>query len=276
MAKFFNRNVININEDINIDRSREVTGAQPKVWGTRISDGKTVLIKYNSQLRDMDSGQRYWYNYAEREFCSSKIFEFFGVPCQKVYYGIDDKRCMEQKKCVVVESILQEHEELIGLKLENFDWDSGDSCIKRFIESYLNLVQLKIGNERIDWEQIKKDLIRVIFMKCLISNSDWQSNIGIIYNSQSGTYRFAPSFDNGCAFDYDYEWFSRSKKIIHELIEEYFEDIEDLISKILESDITKLAGRNKSFKIILKQQIEVILRKYRSYVNDKNTKIKSL
>ena len=102
MSIFFNRNIININDDIKIDESKKVTGWQPKVWGTRINDGKIVLIKYDPKLRDMDTGQRYWYNSAEREFYSSKIFEFFGVPCQKVYYGIDNKRCRKQKKCVVV------------------------------------------------------------------------------------------------------------------------------------------------------------------------------
>lgn len=241
--------MINVNKEITKTKE-EIKGWQPKFWGVR-KDGKSVLVKYNQRIKDMDTGHYYYAKNTEMELYASKIFDFFGIPCSKVEKGIDKTANRKQRKCIVVENFLKDSERLIEI---NSPYDESID-FKKFIEDIVdsNLAQADLTNE--ERENIIRDIIRIAFVDCIVGHNDrFYGNIGIIYNDKSNSYRCAPAYDNARIFMSDTA--DNKDKMLQSIFKNYMPYVEDLIDKI--ADSTSKKNMNSFFGLFngyLKQKL---------------------
>ena len=254
---------VNVNTDIKrIDRGNLI-GYQPKFWGIRESDGKSVLVKYDQLFHDSDQNIDYHINNTNAEFFAARIFEHLGVSCQKVTLGIDKNS--KRKTCVVIEDFLQEDEELFETDIEDrFSIDSNFS-LEDFLEDYLKDISTEFSISESEIEHIKKDLLNQFLVNCFIGNHDMVNNIGIIHNSKNNSYRLAPAYDNARSFS-DYLPPSLPiAKIIKDIFNIYPDYVQETYNKIMnmsEKDINKIFGFGNT--------------KYKDYVLDMQKYIKSV
>lgn len=259
-------NYINVEKDIIISDDVLDVGNQPKLLGIRKSDNKRVIIKYNYRYRDPDSGQRSWLKNVDREFNGSKVFCFFGVPCQNVALAIDKRRIKQQRKCIVIENFLDDDEELIEIGYSHYDWGAENVDLKEFIDLYIKkLLDIKfIPASAI--EEIIKETIRIIFINALIGNWDFKNNLGVIYNKKNNTFRCAPAYDNGYAFSYEDS--DMRTKIFEGLINYYWEYIEDLFLKMVTHGMNKTISSLKTsfFRDVVRQNVKYFLFRYSQHL----------
>ena len=245
-------------EDIVFDTETEIIGKKNKKWGIRKSDGKRVLIKRNMCTTHKGRILEWWTNVLG-EYYSSKIFELFGVPCQKVQIGYarrgKDKFDKGKKAQIraVIESVLNEDEELIEFNL-------CDLSMKSFLEKYIAKIK-ELGANQKEIESIVRDTVRIAFIRTLLADPDWQYNSAIIHNKKDGTYRCAPALDSERAFcKKNQPWCIREP--MEEIFRNYYEYIEDLVIRLEQNlkkivDIVDDRGLQKNLKATIGYTLEL-------------------
>ncbi len=174
------------------------------------------------------------------EYLTSIILKKLNISCVNVELGIDN---LSGKNCCLVTSFLNDEADV---SYDIYDWtvvrdkDENkelDMCFKQVFDKYANLHMIS------NFEQIKKDYLRILFGKCITDNLDAKlENIGLIFNEKTKQYRLPPSYDNGLSFSsfksigsphccVGNQYFKISN-IINYITDNYFECVEDIINNL--------------------------------------------
>ena len=234
----------------------EPRGYSDKYW---ISDDKKKLVKYNgSTCLDQDV----------MEYISCILLNELGISCVKVNLGYNQNKealsRMDTKdpNCCIIDSFLENKAE-VAISLANSPWvkiETDDEqkkisrCFYKMFQLFESLSEIKPE----DLPQMKTNYIRTIFGDCIIDNEDRRlKNIETIYNEQTRSYRLAPSFDNGLAFNafnigdtegYCYignQEFPVSS-IIEYIVKHHLEEVSDIIENLDIFATTKIKDFIKS------------------------------
>ncbi len=191
-------------ERININKFRiygdEPRGYSDKYW---VIDDKKKLVKYNgATCPDQDV----------MEHISYTILTHLGIKCVKVGLGYNSEEealkqmNLDDPRCCIIDSFLEEPAD-VTINLLNNTWVKPNindeqknisSCFYKVFNIFNNLAGIKED----DFNQMKKDYIRMVFGDCILDNEDRRlKNIESIFNEKTGSYHLAPSFDNGLAFN---------------------------------------------------------------------------
>lgn len=233
-------------ERININKfriiSEEPRGYSDKYW---VIDGQKKLIKYNGSVcKDQDV----------MESISSIILKHLGIKCVSVKLGYNPvpealkQMNIETPNCCIIDSFLESSAD-VTINLLNNPWPKTNTSDeqKNISSSFYKIFKIfesLMGIKEEDLKQMKIDYIRMVLGDCIIDNEDRRlKNIEAIYNEKTATYRLAPSFDNGLAFNafnigdtegYCYignQEFPVSS-IIEYIVNHYLEEVEDIIQNL--------------------------------------------
>ncbi|MCI9110781.1 MAG: hypothetical protein HFH47_03085 [Bacilli bacterium] len=233
-------------ERINISNfkiiSEEPRGYSDKYW---VIDGQKKLIKYNGSVcKDQDV----------MECISSIILKHLGIKCVNVKLGYNPvsevlkQMNIESRNCCIIDSFLENPAD-VTINLLNNPWpkkvnsDEQKNISSCFYKLFKIFEDLK-GIKEEDLKQMKVDYIRMVLGDCIIDNEDRRlKNIEAIYNEKNATYRLAPSFDNGLAFNAfnigdteGYCYIGNQEfpvaSIIEYIIKHYLEEVEDIIRNL--------------------------------------------
>lgn len=191
-------------ERININKFR-IIGEEPRGYSDKywVQGEKKKLVKYNGPTcKDQDL----------MEYISYIFLSKLGINCVKVELGYNPtEETLNQMKvkdpnCCIIDSFLEDNAD-VTIGLVNNVWARSTTedeqkkisgCFCKMFGIFNNLS----GITAEDLEQMKSDYIRMVLGDCIIDNEDRRlKNIDTIYNEQTGSYRLAPSFDNGLAFN---------------------------------------------------------------------------
>ncbi len=265
-----------------IKRLNEPRGFSDKYWIHYKDDD--MLIKYNGYAcPDQDV----------MECISSDILNLLDINTVNVALGFNTNMELDiEKKCCIVKSFLSCPGD-VTINLLNNKWTrvktdniqkNISSCFLKIFTMFSRLMDISDD----DFNNMKKDYIRTVFGDCIIDNEDRRlKNIEAIFNESDFSYRLAPSFDNGLAFnafngintnDFDgYCYIGNQEfpasEIIKYIIEHYYEYISDIIYKLdnfINNDLdlitSKYVGEIDSKKLVY----------INDYINYTNNFIKSI
>lgn len=206
--------VNNIKENFEIEftlNSREKVGNEKRIKNWFIAkDNKTYMLKTNAQIDDEE-------NYLDvAEIIAKKIFE--SVNIEYANYILTK---YDSKRAVITEGFLKENEEFYSLE----DILNGAVCHpeNKEIIDYIYLMQVlkrnlrKMKFKESEIDSVILELNKVLVLDLVIANTDRHTeNIGIIYNTKTGSIRLAPVFDseNSLMLEYD-------KNLVKELSNNY-------------------------------------------------------
>lgn len=247
-------------------------GVVKKFWISH--KGKNKLVKISEPSMDQDM----------MEYLSYLILREIHIPCVSVELGYDSD---SSKNCCLIDSYLEKEGD-VSYEMIGWNYEKGKTteeliqrCIQQVFEKYASLFHI----DRIDYQKIQSDYIRIILGKCIINNFDAKlENIGIIYNEIEDSYRLPPSFDNGFSFkDYNAilsstpicfigDQFFGIDQILKYILEFHYEEVKDIIAALEEFVSDKLDRIVDSL-----EEIPLAKREYiKTYITNMNHEIQQI
>lgn len=172
----------------------ESRGFSDKYWVN--NNGIKQLIKYNGPtFEDQDV----------MECLAADILNRLNINTVNVSLGYN-QNAANNPYCCIVDNFLTSPADK-SINLANSEWvkvsttDEQKKISIYFYKLFAIFMQLPNINEQ-DLNSMKRDYVRMLFGDCIIDNEDRRlKNIEAIYNENDSSYRLAPSFDNGLAFN---------------------------------------------------------------------------